>query len=162
MVKIEEVIKSLSKSEVDYVIIGGIAFKTHSSGYVTYDFDFCYSRIDKNLEKIVEALSPYNPRPRDSPLDLPFIFDKTTLKNATNFTFQSEIGDIDMLAEVAGIGSFQEVLDNSDIFHLYGYDVNILSIDGLIKAKRAAGRPKDLLVLPELEALKEALSDEEE
>lgn len=161
MVKIETVIKLLSKSKVDYVIIGGVAFKTHSSGYVTYDFDFCYSRIDKNLERIVEALSPYNPRPRDFPIELPFIFDKTTLKNATNFTFQSEIGDIDMLADVDGIGNFQEVLNHSEIFHLYGFDVNILSIEGLIKAKRAAGRTKDLLVLPELEALKEALSNGE-
>ena len=161
MVRIETVIRSLSAAKVDYVIIGGVAFKTHSSGYITYDFDFCYSRIDKNLERIVEALSPYNPRPRDFPVELPFVFDKTTLKNSTNFTFQSEIGDIDMLAEVTGIGSFQEVLDHSEIFHLYGFDVNILSIDGLIKAKRAAGRTKDLLVLPELEALKEALSDDE-
>lgn len=160
MVKIEEVIKTLSKAKVEYVIIGGVAFNTHSSGYVTYDFDFCYSRLDKNLERIIEALSQYNPRPRDFPVELPFIFDKTTLKNATNFTFQSDIGDIDMLAEVAGIGSFPDVLDHSDIFHLYSYDVNILSIDGLIKAKRAAGRTKDLLVLPELEALKEALSEE--
>lgn len=162
MVKIETVIKSLSGANVEYVIVGGVAIKTHSSGYVTYDFDFCYLRSDKNLSSIVEALSPHKPRPRNFPEELPFIFDKSTLRNATNFTFETNIGDIDLLGEVAGIGNFQDVLDYSEIVPLYGFEVKILSIDGLIKAKTAAGRVKDLLVLPELEALREALSDEEE
>jgi hypothetical protein len=37
--------------------------------------------------------------------------------------------------------------------------VQILSLEGLIKAKRALGRTKDLLVLPELEALREVLAE---
>ncbi len=44
---------------------------------------------------------------------------------------------------------------------LFDFDVKVLSLNGLIKAKRAAGRPKNLLVLPELEALKELLEEEE-
>lgn len=40
--------------------------------------------------------------------------------------------------------------------------IRILNLDGLINAKRAAGRTKDLLVLPELEALRELLTDEDE
>ena len=67
-----------------------------------------------------------------------------------------------MLGEVAGVGTYSEVKKSSVIFELYERDVQVLSIDALIDAKRAAGRTKDLLVLPELEALREALSDEEE
>lgn len=162
MVKIETVIKCLSSAAVEYVIIGGVAIKTHSSGYVTYDFDFCYLRTDKNLDRIVDAFAEHHPRPRNFPVELPFIFGKSTLRNATNFTFETNIGDIDLLGEVAGIGDFQAVLAHSEILSLYGFEVKILSLDGLIKAKRAAGRTKDLLVLPELEALREALSDEED
>lgn len=47
------------------------------------------------------------------------------------------------------------------IFELYDRDIRVLSIDALIKAKRAAGRDKDLLVLPELEALQEVLNEED-
>ncbi len=161
MVKIETVIKSLSGANVQYVIIGGVAIKSHSSGYVTYDFDLCYSRSDENLNRIVTALENYNPRPGNFPSELPFIFDKLTLRNATNFTFETSIGDIDLLGEVAGVRDFQDVSANSEIISLYGFEVRILTIEGLIKAKRAAGRVKDLLVLPELEALREALSGEE-
>jgi hypothetical protein len=64
--------------------------------------------------------------------------------------------------EVAGVGDYQDVLKNSEYKELFGLQVRVLTIDGLIKAKRAAGRTKDLLVLPELEALREALSDEED
>jgi hypothetical protein len=114
------------------------------------------------LKRVFEALSPWNPRPRDLPPDLPFVFDISTLRNGTNFTFETSIGDIDLLGEISGIGDFPQVLACSEIFPLYGFDVKILSIEGLIKAKRAAGRVKDLLVLPELEALQEALNDDEE
>jgi hypothetical protein len=39
--------------------------------------------------------------------------------------------------------------------NLFNMPCRVLSLDALIVAKRAAGRPKDLLVLPELEALRE-------
>ena len=67
-----------------------------------------------------------------------------------------------MLAKITGLGDFKGVLAHSEIVPLYGFDVRILTIEGLIKAKRAAGRTKDLLVLPELEALQEALSEDED
>ena len=114
-------------------------------------------RTPENLKKIAKALAPFKPRPRDFPAGLPFVFDEVTLLNGTNFTFETAIGDIDLLGEVAGIGDYSEVEKEFVIMQLFDYDIKILSIDGLIKSKRAAGRPKDLLVLPELEALKELL-----
>ena len=129
---------------------------------ITTKFEINYSEKDENLTKIVSALSRFNPRPRDFPNDLPYFFDERSLQNATNFTFETTIGDIDLLGEVAGVGTYSEVKKSSVIFELYERDVQVLSIDALIDAKRAAGRTKDLLVLPELEALREALSDEEE
>jgi hypothetical protein len=82
------------------------------------------------------------------------------LQSGTNFTLKSEIGDIDLLGEVKGVGSYAEVEKESLVMSLFGFDVKVLSIAALIKAKRAAGRTKDLLVLPELEALQELLSEE--
>lgn len=39
---------------------------------------------------------------------------------------------------------------------LFGYRFAVMDIGKLIIAKRAAGRPKDLVALPELEAIQEA------
>jgi hypothetical protein len=162
MIKIETAIRALSVNNVQFVIVGGIAVRIHSSAYVTFDLDFCYLRTNENLKRIVKALAPFKPRPRNFPENLPFIFDERTLQNDTNFAFETEIGDVDLLGEVSGIGNYEAVEKESEMKHFFGCDVRILSLEGLIKAKRAAGRTKDLLVLPELEALREALSDDED
>lgn len=111
--------------------------------------------------KPIKALAPFKPRPRNFPDELPFVWDVATLNQGTNFTFTTEIGDIDLLAEVSGIGIFEDVLAESVTMNLYGYEINVLSIEGLIKAKSAAGREKDLRILPELKAMKEVLDNEE-
>jgi len=159
MIDIRPTLEALAKRDVDFVIIGGVAINLHSSAYVTYDLDFCFSRKRENLKRIIEALAPFKPRLRGIPGDLPFIWDEQTLKSGTNFTFETTIGDIDMLGEVAGIGDFSNTLVLSVKMKLFGFEFDVLSIEGLIKAKRAAGRTKDLLVLPELEALQESLED---
>lgn len=162
MVEFEPAIKSLTGEKVDFVIIGGLAISVHSTGYITTDLDFCYLRTAENLRRIVSALASFSPRLRGFLEDLPFFWDERTLQNGTNFTLKTTIGDIDLLGEVAGVGDYEAVKKESSLTRLYDCEVRVLNLEGLIKAKRAAGRTKDLLVLPELEALREALSETEE
>ena len=158
---LEKIVRALADHEVEFVILGGVAVSIYSSAYVTYDFDVCYSRSSENLKRIVAALAPFNPRFRGFPDDLPFFWDERTLLNGTNFTLVTDIGDVDLLGEVSGVGTFAEAVKNSIQIDLLGTQAHILSLEDLIKAKRAAGRPKDLNVLPELIALQEALTDED-
>jgi hypothetical protein len=160
MVELKTAILSLAENAVEFVIVGGVAISLHSSGYVTQDFDFCYSRERENLKRIVKALAPFNPRLRDFPPGLPFVWSEQTLQNSTNLALETEIGDIDLFGEIKGVGTYIEVEKESTIMNLFGFEIKTLSIEGLIRAKRAAGRPKDLLVLPELEGLREYFSQE--
>lgn len=161
MIELESILTALTSNQVHFVIIGGVAITAHGSAYVTRDLDIAFLRTRENTDRICKALLPINPRPRGFPERLPFVFDSSTLLNGTNFTLETDLGDLDLLGEVAGVGTYQDVFEASVAMNLLGNDVRVLSIDGLIAAKRAAGRPKDMLVLPELEALKEALSEEE-
>jgi len=102
-----------------------------------------------------KALEPYHPVLRGATSGLPFRFDAKTIANGLNFTLSTDLGDLDFLGEVSGVGSFPEVLAASDTKDVGGVDCKVLSLDGLIKAKTAAGRPRDLYVLPELRALNE-------
>jgi hypothetical protein len=153
---IEAPLRLLAEYKVDCVIVGGIAAVLHGSMLLTNDVDVCYARDSSNLKRLSEALQSVNARLRNAPEGLPFILDAETLKRGLNFTFSTDIGDLDLLGEVRGIGVYKDVLDGSLTFELFGYQFAVIDIGKLIVAKRAAGRPKDLVALPELEAIQEA------
>ena len=79
-----------------------------------------------------------------------------TLRNGTIFTLQTDIGEIDLLAEVTGLGSFDDVKKHAITVEAFERQFLTLDLPGLIQAKRASGREKDLAALPELESLLEA------
>ena len=138
------------------MIVGGLAVTIHGSAYVTFDFDLCYARDAEDFSRLARALQPLHPRLRGAPEDLPFRVDEETLKRGLNFTLTTDLGDIDLLGELSGIGNCVAASAVSMPVELFGRTFAVLTIDALITSKRAAGRPKDLQVLPELEALREA------
>jgi hypothetical protein len=152
----ETAVQTLSDGGVDFVIVGGLAATMHGSHTVTLDLDLCYSRTSVNLQRLVTALAPFHPRPRGLPVGLPFVWDEATLRNATVLTLDTDLGEIDLLAEVAGLGTFDDVKAHSISVEAFGRTIAILDLAGLIRAKRASGRGKDLSTLPELESLLEA------
>src|SRR5271168_2893182 len=153
--KLEETIRVLYDAELEFIIIGGVAMGLQGSAHLTKDIDFCYSRTAKNIERLARALEPFHPVLRGAPADLPFRFDAATILRGLNFTLSTDLGDLDFLAEVAGLGMFQEVLAASEVSNVGGLECRVLSLEGLIKSKTAAGRPRDLYVLPELRGLNE-------
>lgn len=160
MIKLKETLLLLARNNVDFVIVGGVAATLHGSSFQTFDLDLCYGRTPENLERLATALAPSHPKLRGAPSGIPFNWDRRTLHNGLNFTLNTELGDIDLLGEISGIGGYPEVKAKSRSLQLYGSTFHILSLRGLIEAKRAAGREKDLRILPELEALLEAAEDD--
>ncbi len=71
------------------------------------------------------------------------------------------MGNIDLLGEVKGIGVYAELLKNSVTVDLDGFSTQILSIQGLIIAKEATARPKDVPGLKILYALRDSELDDE-
>ena len=152
---LELAVQALSDAGVDFIIIGGWSAILHGSARVTNDLDVFFSRKPDNLRRLAQALAPYHPRPRDLPRDLPFLWDAKTLGANTILTLTTDLGIIDLLAEVSGLGSFDEVKAASVSAPAFGREVRTLDLKSLIQSKRAAGRGKDLDVLPELESLLE-------
>jgi hypothetical protein len=154
--QLEKAIQTLCDAGVEFVVIGGVSATFHGSAMVTYDLDICYARTAPNLKRLRTALAPYHPRPRGFPAELPFVWNEQTLQSGTIFTLQTDLGEIDLLAEVAGLGTFREVKEHSVVVEAFDRRVASLDLPGLIRSKRASGRKKDLLVIPELESLLEA------
>jgi hypothetical protein len=151
--KLEETLRALFDASVEFVLIGGAAMQMQGSAHLTEDLDFCYARSAKNLERLALALAPHHPRLRGAPENLPFRFDAATIKRGLNFTLMTDLGALDFLGEVAGVGDYVEVKKNSDLMAILEMDCLVLSLDGLIRAKKAAGRERDLAFIPELEGL---------
>jgi hypothetical protein len=149
----ERLLTALCQANVAFVVIGGMAAVAQGSAYVTADLDICYQRQPNNYQRLSEALQPFQPRLRGAPVDLPFVLDARTLRGGLNFTLTTEGGDLDLLGEVTGLGDYEAVKAHAEEVELYGYRVWVLTLRGLIISKQAAGRPKDLRLLPELQAL---------
>ena len=156
----EPVVQALADAGVEFVLIGGWAAILHGSSFMTNDLDICYCRRSDNVKRLAAILAPLHPRPRGFPAGLPFVWDAVTLRNSTLFTLDTDAGEIDLLGEVSGVGDFEQVKANSVVTSAFGRDIRILDLPALIAAKRAAGREKDLRVIPELEALLEAQEPE--
>ncbi|MEP7148229.1 MAG: hypothetical protein ABI857_05040 [Acidobacteriota bacterium] len=161
MINLFEVARLLSQAGVKFVIVGGIAIRSHGGNYITEDLDICYDRTRDNLKKLDDALAPLNPRPRGFDEKLPFIFDWSTLQHGANFTFKTSMGDVDLLGEVKGLGAYDDLVKDSISVDLDSFATQILSIGGLIKAKEASGRPKDEAGLKVLYALRDSELDED-
>ena len=152
---IEAPLRLLAQYQVDCVIVGGVAAAIHGSSLLTNDVDVCYARDSSNHKRLAEALQSVNARLRNVPEGLPFVLDAETLQRGLNFTFATDVGDLDLLGEIRGVGVYKDVLEGSLSIDLFGHRFAVIDIDKLIAAKRAAGRPKDHLALPELEAIQE-------
>lgn len=155
MIDFQRLLRVLVEAKVSFVIIGGAAAAAHGSAFPTFDLDICYDRSRDNTERLASALEPMHPRLRGVANHLPFQLDSATIANGMNFTLTTDVGDIDLLGEVTGIGGYKQAKELSVSLVLFGLECSVLSLEGLIQSKRAMSRPKDLLTLPEIEALRE-------
>ena len=153
--ELERLLTVLHEGNVHFVIIGGVAATIHGSARLTSDLDVVYARDRENLERLVAAVQPLEPYLRGAPPGLPFRFDAETLRKGLNFTLTTTAGPLDLLGEGAGLGGYENALQHSIEVQLFGASTRCLDLEALIRAKRAAGRPRDLETIAELEAIRE-------
>jgi hypothetical protein len=101
--RIQKQARLLGQFGVDCVIVAGVAATLHGSEVPTTDLDVCYARNQTNLEKLATALQSVNAKLRGAPEHLPFILDPETLGRRLNFTFTTDIGNLDLLGEVPAL-----------------------------------------------------------
>jgi len=143
----------LADAGVEVIVIGGLAAQAHGSARLTQDADFVYRRSDENIARLAQALAPFSPYLRGAPAGLPFRFDPPTIRRGLNFTLTTAVGDVDFLGEMTGGGTYEQLLPHTIDLVVFGRTIRVLDLPALIRAKRAAGRPKDLEAVAELEAL---------
>jgi hypothetical protein len=152
-------IETLERHGVRFVVVGGIAGRLLGSPTVTRDLDICYARDRANLTRLAAVLAELHAQLRDAEPGLPFQPDVRTLKAGDSFTFQTDAGDLDILGIPAGTDGYADLARTADHTDVGEFEVLVASVDDLIRMKRAAGRPKDLIEVEVLGALRDELGD---
>ena len=155
MTRYAEILRALTSGGVDFILVGGLAAAAHGSVRFTEDVDVVYGRKPQNLAKLAAALAPIHPYLRGAPPGLPFRLDAETLKAGLNFTLTTDLGWLDLLGEMAGAGTYEDIIQQAIEVDVLGVHCRVVAIETLIHAKKAAGRPKDFEAIAELEALRE-------
>ena len=145
----------LKEQKVEFVIIGGVCGVLHGASLVTFDLDICCRFSRENLRRIEAAVKDLHPRHRLTANKLALELTDELCDSLKNIYLNTDLGVLDCLSEVSGIGGYENVLQQS-IPHSMSYgEFRILSIDALIAAKLAAGREKDLDAVKLFQAIKE-------
>lgn len=148
-------LRRLRQHEVEFVIVGGIAAMAHGVTYTTHDLDICCPFTPENLRRLEGALRDAHPVHRMTPQCLPLELNDENIPRLKNLYLQTDLGQLDCLSDVKGVGDFAEVRRQSIEVELPCGPCRILSLEALIRAKEAMGGPKDKLTILQLKAIQE-------
>jgi predicted nucleotidyltransferase len=146
-------LQGLRAHEIKFVVVGGLAAAAHGSRRITDDLDICYEPGKANVTRLAKILSQWDAYPRGIDRGLPFFMDERQFRITPIMTLTTREGFIDVLDVVKGVGEYSKCRERSAQVEAFGIRFRVLDLPALIDAKRAAGRPKDIDQLPELEAL---------
>jgi len=147
MEQLSQILERLNRERVEYVVVGGLAGVFHGVPLVTRDVDICLPFTEQNLVRLEKALAGLNPVHRETPQRLPFSVAADLPRGLKNLYLRTDLGVLDCLGEIKGIGGFAEVVRESVWVDLPIGPCQVLSLVGLIQAKSALQRAQDKLAL---------------
>lgn len=155
MVQLNRLIERLCDAGIDFVIVGGFAGVLHGSALVTRDLDVCAVLSAENVAKLRVAFRDLEPTHRFTSQRPSFLETPEPGLGMKNLYLETQLGPIDFLGTILGIGDFERVRAASIEIELFGRRCRVISLQDLIQAKEALGRDKDLIAAKELRAIAE-------
>ena len=157
LLRADQILKTLLDAQVRFVLIGGLASQVHGSPSLTGDVDICFALDGDNLHRLSDALASMTAIRRGLEEGIQAPIDHRALRAGDVFTLSTRFGDLDLLAHPDPGLDFETLWSRSIAAEIFGMEVRVASLADLIDMKRAAGRPKDLIALEILGALREAI-----
>ena len=154
----EKILEVLTRHQVRFILIGGVAAIYYGSRQVTTDVDITPAGDEKNLERLSRALDELGAKIRteDDPRGHPFAHDATSLRGMLMLNLATAFGDLDIALMPSGTTGYADIKREAEDVDILGIKAPIASLADIIRSKEAAGRAKDFAVLPELREILEA------
>jgi hypothetical protein len=157
-VDVPAILEAFAQHKVRYVVIGGFAAELHQVAIPpTRDMDITPATTEDNLKRLAAALRGMNARFRvpDGPpegVEIPGGITAAWLADMVTITLWTDAGALDVVLRPDGTSGYADLRDSLSIVEYEGRGVPVASLADVIRSKEAAGREKDLLVLPALRA----------
>lgn len=146
---LEAILRALR--DVEFILVGGVAAAVQGAPVITQDVDILYRIEPSNLARLEAALLALDAVTRDDPRRLRFGI--SHLQTKGHKLTITTAGALDVLGSVNKEELlFEDLLPHTDRMDFDGLEVRVLQLAKLVELKRQLGRPKDLAVLPLLEA----------
>ena len=143
-------LSKLTEANVDFVIIGGFAGAIYGCTPITQGIEICCDFSVGNLLKLQNAVKDFNPVHRMTPNKIKLELTEQNCKSLKNLYLDTDIGQLDCLSYVQGIGDYETVQKNSTTIKQF----KVLNIDALIESKKALNRPHDKEAVIQLQSIK--------
>lgn len=150
----KEIFRILAEEGVEYVLIGGLAAIVHGASLVTLDTDVCYRQEIPNCERLARALERLGAEifpPRQVPIPIT----AELLQGHRLVHLKTQLGRVDLLATVPGLGKFEDFAGGSTTIQLGDLTIPVLTLEQLIQAKSVLDQPKDREHLDQLLAIRD-------
>lgn len=142
-------LRALADSGVEFVVVGGVAAVLQGAPIVTFDLDLVHRRTTENVTRLLAALEALRARYRDPRGLAPTA---STLLGPGHHLLTTSHGPLDLLGAIADGLTYEDLVPDTLSLDVHGAAIPVLTLARLIEVKQAAGRAKDLAVLPTLRA----------
>lgn len=144
----EELLEGLSKAQVDYILIGGLAVDLCGFSRVTMDVDIIVDISKENIMRLLNCLESFGEGSARELKPEDFTLEEGSIRIIEEFP-------LDVFTLVKG-KTYQDLSGYSDIFTTEkGVRIKYLNAEGLIMLKEGSVRPKDQLDVQELRRIKD-------
>jgi hypothetical protein len=149
-VRYVETLRLLVQAEVEFIVVGMAAGILQGAPAITLDLDIVHRRTAENVARLLTVLQRIHAVARGDERRL--APESSHLLGPGHILLSTDNGDFDCLGTVDDNKTFEDLLPVSRAMTFDGGEIRVLDLAVLIEVKRRAGRPKDLALLPVLEA----------
>lgn len=155
-----ELLRTLDRHRVAHIVVGGVAAILEGAPVTTLDLDFVYRTDDENIQRLAAALTELAASYRD-PAGRRIEPTADRLRSNRINLLQTSIGLLDAMQRIGAGWAYEDLLPRTHVRRVGELQVRVLDLAAVVESKEAAGRPKDVAMLPLLRRTLEVRREEE-
>lgn len=142
--KYAEILEVLTRYEVEFILVGGLAAIVHGSPLGTEDVDNVYLSSEQNHFRLADALKELKAHYFD-PAGRHIEPDVSRLATMKTHLLVTRCGRLDVLRTIGQAMTYEDLLERSEEIELEDFRIHVLNLETIIETKEIVDRPKPIL-----------------